>query len=221
MKKQWLTRVLYNAYLPFQYNFILDTHVFPCYNDSYSRLFSLFSKSNVDIAASCRRGDLLEVSGGAVLSKWGVASHTYWKEVYSWMKQRRYFDDQLPMLIYAKKSIWKYRWLSSNWFWASHGIDANGHFIGASKCYRSSVIVTGPVMWVHGEPNQCPLMNGKDNYLCYRKRVYFLSGTCNMTTNGPMVVESVEELRKLVMPQKPPIIDWKKDRHPTDIFWEY
>ena len=29
-EKQWLTRVLYNAYLPFNYSFILDTHVFPC-----------------------------------------------------------------------------------------------------------------------------------------------------------------------------------------------
>lgn len=220
--KQFLTRTLYNAYLPFQYNFILDTHVFPCYNDSYSRLFSLFSKSNVDIAASCRRGDLLEVFGAAVLSKWGVASHTYWKEVYSWQKQKRYPCDQLPMFIFAgKKSIWKYQWVSSNWIWASHGIDVNGHFIGASKCYRSSVTVTGPVMWIHGKPDECLLMNGKDNSLTYKKRVYLKSGKCNMTKNGPMVVESEEDLKNLVAPQKPPIIDWRKNRHPTDFFWNY
>ena len=42
-----------------------------------------------------------------------------------------------------------------------------------------------------------------------------------MTKNGPMSVESEQELRKLVAPQKPPIIDWNKNRHPTDIFWNY
>ena len=221
-EKQWLTRVLYNAYLPFNYSYILDTHVFPCYNDSYSRIFSLFKESDADVSASCRVGGVLLLSGGAVLSKWGEASHEYWKSVYKWMLERMWFDDQRPMLIYSKNtSFWKYRWLSSNWFFANHGINENGIFSGPSRCYRSSVIVTGPVMWIHGGPGECALMNGQNNSNAYKKRVYFLSGECEMKKNGPMVVFTKEHLDELVSPQKSPLLDWNITRDATSLFWEY
>ena len=67
--KQWLTRVLYNAYLPFNYSFITDTHVYPCDNKSYTDIFDLFKKSNIDISFSCRVNRGPYPSGGAVLSK--------------------------------------------------------------------------------------------------------------------------------------------------------
>lgn len=222
-KQQFLTRVLYNAYLPFEYSFILDTHVYPCYNDSYSKIFSLFKESNTDIAASNRVGNFLQVFGAAVLSKWGAASHLYWKEVYYWMLHNKWLCDQKPMRIHASKaSIWKYRWLSSNWVFASHGIDANGKFEGYAGCYRSSVIATGPIMWIHGSPEECQLMNGHNNQLSFKNRTYFKSGSCNMPRNGPMVVEYLEDLRKLVAPQKPPILlNWHKKRDALALFWEY
>ena len=69
---QWYTRVLYNAYLPFYYSYILDTHVFPCYNNSYSEIFRLFKESNVDISISKRMNNHKSVSGAAVLSKSGT-----------------------------------------------------------------------------------------------------------------------------------------------------
>ena len=196
-EKQWLTRVLYNAYLPFNYSYILDTHVFPCYNDSYSRIFSLFKESDADVSASCRVGGVLLLSGGAVLSKWGEASHEYWKSVYKWMLERMWFDDQRPMLIYSKNtSFWKYRWLSSNWFFANHGINEKGIFSGPSKCYRSSVIVTGPVMWVHGGPGECMIMNGQNNSVAFKKRVYFWSGEWDEEewSNGGIHERAVEWL---------------------------
>ena len=221
-EKQWLTRVLYNAYLPFNYSYILDTHVFPCYNDSYSRIFSLFKESGVDVSASCRVGGVVLVFGAAVLSKWGEASHEYWKNVYNWMLERMWFDDQRPMLIYSKNtSFWKYRWLSSNWIWASHGIEKKGIFSGPSKCYRSSVIVTGPVMWIHGGPGECMIMNGQNNSVAFKKRVYFWSGECEMKKNGPMVVFTKEQLNDLVSPQKPPLLNWNITRGATSLFWEY
>ena len=158
--KQWQTRMLYNAYLPFNYSYILDTHVFPCYNDSYSKVFSLFSESGVDVSASSRDGDRVYVSGGAVLSKWGAPSHSFWKEVYQRMLVCNGCDDQSAIQYVIERNQthqWTYRWLSSNWFWASIGITEEGFFLGSARCYRSSVIATGPIMWIHGDPGECGL----------------------------------------------------------------
>ena len=161
-EKQWLTRVLYNASsIQLQLH---SRHARIPLLQRFLFAYSLFKESGVDVSASCRVGGVLLLSGGAVLSKWGEASHEYWKNVYNWMLERMWFDDQRPMLIYSKNtSFWKYRWLSSNWIWASHGIEKKGIFSGPSKCYRSSVIVTGPVMWVHGGPGECMIMNGQNN----------------------------------------------------------
>ena len=40
--QQWLTHVLYNAYLPFNYSFITDTHVFLCDDRSYLDIIDLY-----------------------------------------------------------------------------------------------------------------------------------------------------------------------------------
>lgn len=220
--KQWQTRMLYNAYLPFNYSYILDTHVFPCYNDSYSKVFSLFSESGVDVSASSRDGDRVYVSGGAVLSKWGAPSHSFWKEVYQRMLVCNGCDDQSAIQYVIERNQthqWTYRWLSSNWFWASIGITEEGFFLGSARCYRSSVIATGPIMWIHGDPGECGLMNGQDGRNAYKKRVYFLRGNCNMTEKGPIVVFSKRMLSRLVTPYKPTHLNWVVDRDSDSLFW--
>lgn len=218
----WATRMLYNAYLPFNYSFIIDTHVFPCYNDSYSSLFELFSVSTVDVSASSRQ-DQLFVSGGGILSKWGERSHSYWRHVYSYMMtQCRYCDDQTAMhylLLHINSSMLHFKWMSSNWFWASHGISESGRFVGSGTCYRSSIIATGPIKWIHGESSQCNLMNGNNNEYALRKRVYYLRRYCNITTAGPSVVFSNEELKQLVYPYNSTSLDWNRELDSSSLYW--
>lgn len=218
-----MTRVLYNAYLPFSYSFILDTHVFPCHANSYSKLFSLFMHSGVDVSASCREGDRLYPSGGAILSKWGSKSHSFWKAVYQRITSCGGCDDQSAILDVLKNSLhpeWKYMWMSSNWFFASHGINENGFFAGVARCYRSSVIITGPVEWIHGDPSECALMNGPNDSIAYRKRVYFMKGNCSMKGKGPLVAFSKEELSQLVAPYKATHLQWNTTHSSDSLFWK-
>ena len=219
----WATRMLYNAYLPFNYSYILDTHVFPCYSDSYSSIFSLFCKSEVDISASCREGDRLFISGGAVLSKWGERSHSFWRYVFSYMMGScKVCDDQTAMMYSLPRfnqSMLSFKWLSSNWFWASHAIMESGRFLGSASCYRSSVITTGPIKWIHGDASQCALMNGKNNEYVLKKRVYYLRGSCNVTTSGPSVVFSSDELKRIVYPYNSTTLDWKRNLDSYSLFW--
>ena len=161
-QKQWLTRVLYNAYLPFNYSFITDTHVFPCDNRSYLDIFDLYEKSNVDISFSCRVNFGPLASGGAVLSKWGRGSHQFWIRTYKLQNKTQTYDDQGPMLNTVRQypnKLFSFKWLSSNYFYASHGITEKGKFSGPAKCYRSSIVVTCPLRWIHGSPSECEIMN--------------------------------------------------------------
>ena len=103
-KRQWYTRILYNAYSPFNYSFILDTHVFPCYNTSYSELFRRFKESNVDISYSNRK-NIKAISGGAVLSKWGPRSFSFWKDVVLFMKRSKCYEDQYTAMVVLKKEV--------------------------------------------------------------------------------------------------------------------
>ena len=215
--------MLYNAYPPFKNNYIIDSHVFPCFKDSYSKLFSLFSKSDVDVSASCRIVPVVNLSGGAVLSRMGLPSNLYWKEVYKWMCEHNCNDDQTPMFITSRKHSnqpWKYRWLSSNWFWASHGMTENGQFIGSAQCYRSSILVTGPIMWIHGDPSQCQLMNGENNSIALKTRSYFVRVKCNMTERGPRAVLSEREMDELVFPYRSPHLNWNITKNPYSLFWD-
>lgn len=221
-EKQWNTRMLYNAYLPFNYSYVLDSHVFPCHKDSYSLLFSLFSKSDADVSVSNRVAGRLCLSGGGVLSKWGYRSHAYWTAVYREMNRRRTYDDQAGMrYVYLEKKShpWKFRWLSSNWFWASHGINEKGRFVGSAKCYRSSVVATGPIKWIHGTPDQCELMNGPNDRYVYKKRCYYWRQKCNMTQPGPLVVFSKGDMETLVSPYGAPPLEWDKDKAADGLFW--
>lgn len=219
---RWQTRVLYNAYLPFNYSFIIDTHVFPCYNDSYSKLFSLFAQSEVDVSASNREGDRLFVSGGGVLSKWGPKSRAFWRRAFKHMRNR-ITDDQAAIFFNVKHSdnpVWKYRWLSSNWFWASHGISKKGLFIGSAKCYRSSIIATGPIKWIHGSPHQCTTMNGKNDEYVHMKRVFFVQRSCNTTIHGPTVAFSKKQLQEMAAPYRATSLKWNVKHDSDSLFWE-
>ena len=112
--------------------------------------------------------------------------------------------------------------MSSNWFFSSHGITETGLFLGSSTCYRSSVVVTGPVQWIHGNPNQCLLMNGKNNEHIYKYRVYFLCGTCNCNKKGQTVATSERELNQFVGNLTTPKLLWQNDntnRSNSNLFW--
>ena len=177
----------------------MDTHVFPCYSTSYSSLFRRFSESHVDIAASNREAGRVHVSGGGILSKWGSPSRVFWNSVYARMVATRGVDDQSPILFTARRKWhipWKFRWLSSNWFYASHAITESGHFLGSASCYRSSVVVTGPVQWIHGHPYECGVVNGKQDENAYRMRAFFARKRCVCKEQGPMMVFSAKEMKE-------------------------
>ena len=223
-KKQWFTRVLYNAYLPFNYSFITDTHVFPCDNKSYSDILTKFKHSDVDISFSSRVNRGNYASGGAILSKFGKGSFQFWKLTYQYQVKKNIYDDQTPMTITMKtyrNKLFKFEWLSSNYFYASHGIKEDGVFSGPSLCYRSSIVVTGPIRWVHGAPSECELMNGKNRELVDQYRVYFSKGRCETNYNGTTVITSESELNKAVHPYKAPKLKWDHDENRSgySLFW--
>ena len=223
-QKQWFTRVLYNAYLPFNYSFITDTHVFPCDNKSYSDILTKFKHSNIDISFSSRVNRGNYASGGAILSKFGKGSFLFWKLSYQYQVKKNIYDDQTPMTITMKtyrNKLFKFEWLSSNYFYASHGIKEDGVFSGPSLCYRSSIVVTGPIRWVHGKPSECELMNGKNRELVDQYRVYFTKGICNTTCTQTKVITSESELNKAVYPYKAPKLKWDHDENRSgySLFW--
>ena len=198
--------------------------MFPCYSTSYSSLFRRFSESRVDIAASNREAGRVHVSGGGILSKWGSPSRVFWNSVYARMVATRGVDDQSPILFTARRKWhipWKFRWLSSNWFYASHAITESGHFLGSASCYRSSVVVTGPVQWIHGHPYECGVVNGKQDENAYRMRAFFARKRCVCKEQGPMMVFSAKEMKEATRPFVPPPLNWKNDStRPSDsLFW--
>ena len=226
-EKQWLTRMLYNAYLPFNYSFITDTHVFPCDDKSYSDILDKFKESNVDVSFSNRVSPMWFAFGAAVLSKWGKGSQEYWIRTYKLQVEKHIFDDQRAMSAVLRKyerNMLTFRWLSSNYVYASHGITEKGFFKGPALCYRSSIVVTGPIRWIHGQQNECEIMNGKNRELVYKPRAWFLSGTCNTTEKGIKVITSEAEMKKAVYPYEAPVLEWNVNysRKPSnDLFWKY
>ena len=166
------------------------------------------------------------ISGGAVLSKWGPRSGNFWLSCADNMLQSSNYDDQRAIQVVMARSLFTnftYRQLSSNWFYASHGITDKGEFLGASKCYRSSVVLTGPIRWVHGSPTECPLMNGENNELAYTNRVYFRCGRCKCAKKGPLVATSANQLKSFAYPNIPPRLMWEKNpsHDSTSLFWSY
>ena len=207
-------------------------HVFPCYNTSYRQIFKLFKKSNTDISLS-NRMNVQDVSTAATLSKWGPRSFDYWMRCLKYMKKNRYYDDQGAATVTLRnRTGYTFKQLSSNWFFASHGISRNGIFRGDEKCYRSSIVVTGPVQWIHvGIPNkfidgvidQCKIMNGNNDEYINQPRVFFLCGKCNCTERGPKVITSKEQLQYSVGNITIPKLEWEVDnvrRNSNSLYWK-
>ena len=221
-RKQWYTRMLYNGYLPFRYSFIVDTHVFPCDPNAYRDLFALFKNSSVDIAIS-NRMNTFSFSGGGVLSRSGPRSFRFWKNIAFSMVREQSYDDQggIRDELRKKHRVYSFRMLSSNFFFATHGINSQGTFLGEGRCYRSSVVVTGPVRWIHGNAEHCQTMNGKNYEYAFRHRAFFKQGRCKTAVEGPTVVFSREQLAQYVSPMKPPRLNWANDtkRPATELFW--
>lgn len=112
---------------------------------------------------------------------------------------------------------YKYRLASSNWIFASHGISGKGFFYGNSRCYRSSVLVNGPVRWVHGNMNDCKVMNERTNIT----RCYFKSGQYNTKGKGFYAVYSKQQLVHDVSPYSAPLLNWDSisKYDPRSLFW--
>lgn len=218
--KQWMTRILYNAYLPYNYSFIIDSHVFPCDKKAPKEIFTLFKQSQVDLSVSNgvpREGALM---GGAVLLHKTRQTFEFWKSCFSYMRNSSIVDDQKAMIhVFATNSIFnlKYRRLSSNWFFANHGMNEKGLFEGGNMCYRGSIVITGPVRWVHRELEDCSIMNKQP----FIPRCYFKSGRCNTTRKGIHAVYSEKELHDTVFPLKASQLNWKEasKRNSTSLFW--
>ena len=221
---QFVTRMLYNAFPPFYLNYVLDTHVFPCDSKATSEIFDRFENSDVDISISSRmRGR--RMSGGAVLYRSNSNTFRLFMEIYQTMMELNITCDQRGLYKvfgkYSRKPFYKFQWLSSNWFYASHGIDENGNFVGKSRCYRSSVPVNGLIRFIHGSPNECELMNGKNNSLANVQRVWFSPGTCKTNRTVIGVACSENEIIQFTGNIQHPIINWNNYALASkeDLFW--
>ena len=221
---QWFTRMLYNAYPPFRLNFVLDTHVWPCDSMAVKELFEKFDASGVDVSYGNRENRLYPMGAGALFRD-SEASHDMWLYIYRWMRSINYGEDQAGMLAawndYVPKHEVNFKWLSFNWMYATHGISEKGMFSGPSKCYRSSLVVTGPVRFIHGDPEQCDIINGQNQEYAWRPRVMFWSGNCKTHGNGRYAVFSEKELRDAVTPYAIPNLKWTifARYNATDLFW--
>ena len=223
MSHQWYTRMVYNAYLPFQLSFILDTHVFPCDSNAYRDVFALFRNSSVDVSVS-NRMNTHSYSGGAVLSRKGPASFRFWKSIAKAMRRKSTYDDQwgLGNVLRRRHPYLKYRRLSSNFFYASHGITKDGVFAGLGRCYRSSIVITGPVRWIHGKQAECAIVNGPNYEHAYKTRAYFKGGQCRTRQEGPTMVFSSAQMKAYAAPARPPSLIWANvpGRSATGLFWK-
>ena len=222
--RQWKTRVLYNAYPPFRLNFVLDTHVFPCDKLAVKELFERFNDTNVDIAMG-NRMNVPSMMGAAALFRAGKGSHFFWKAAFKHMRSRRCGDDQYGIIVslrnYRYSKQFEFQWLSFNWAFASHGVREDGIFDGAGKCYRTSLVVTGPVRFIHGTPKECVMMNGEQNEYIHQPRCYFKQGKCNTAMNGYAVAFNESQFRHFVKPYKAANLHWNrmKKYSATSLFW--
>ena len=222
---QWYTRVLYNAYPPFRLNFVLDTHVWPCDQLAAKELFDQVDASDVDISFGNRRNSHRSVMGAAALFRSNPATYFFWRHAYLYMRKHRISDDQNGMLHvldrYEKKHIFKFRWLSFNWAFASHGVKANGVFRGSGHCYRVSLPVNGPVRFIHGEPTECELINGPHREFINRQRCYFCPSKCATKGRKITVAFNETQLKELTSPMPAANLHWSMfaEYSRTDIFW--
>ena len=161
------------------------------------------------------------------ISQYGVINYRTGEEIikqeYKQMLKSGNYDDQRTFRIVMARlrHTLTYRQLSSNWFYASHGITDKGIFRGPGRCYRSSIVVTGPIRWIHGSPTECPLMNGQNNELAYKYRAYFICHKCECAQKGPLVATSAKQLQSYVGRHNIPKLLWEKDKYrdSDSLYW--
>lgn len=223
--RQWKTRVLYNAYPPFALNFVIDTHIFPCDKYAMSELFERFNKTDVDVSFGNRMNHRDSVMGGGALFRSNNASHFFWKNVFRAMVTKDLIDDQNGMAYvlkaYGKRERFKFEWLSFNWLFATHGVNENGQFKGAGKCYRTSLPVNGPVRFLHGVPEQCTIINGENGKHTRRVRAWFEPGVCKTKETSTQVAFSEEEYKAMIHPSNVSELYWGMfSKFPrNELFW--
>jgi hypothetical protein len=216
-RHQWVTRVNYNAYLPFRYSYITDTHVFPCKGTNALDILHLFAESDIDIAYASLNNKH-HVSGGGILSRFSEKSFSYWKEVYLLQVKRGSLDDQTVQDSVIQGNKYRIKQLSLNWFFFFHPINSDGEFTFKSPKYLSSTLIDGAVRWVHSIPSLCTLLNGKHNEFISMPRVYL------KMKNGehkypPKVVFSNKELAETVYPNKAASITWNRTMDSFYVPW--
>ena len=138
---QFLTRVLYNMEPPFTVSLVMDAHVLFCSPQDAEEAFDLFERSDVELSYSTRLLNAWVTSGFAVFTRRTDMTKRYWAEVTKQMNGEELAgDDQHPMhrtTLRMREEGLKFRWLSNNWFFAMHGANEMGEFLGTANCYRT------------------------------------------------------------------------------------
>lgn len=223
--KQWATRMLYNAYPPFNVSFAIDTHVAPCDAAAPNEVLSLFEKSGVDLSMGNRRNYPGFIMGAGALFRANERMRQFWYEAYRAMVRRNNMDDQWAIVHMLRKKERQggisFRSLSFNWLFAGHGVKANGNFYGRGHCYRVSIPVTGKVRFANGGVQFCKIMNGEHNEHINKLRAYYTEGACRTNGRGTHVVFSEEELKAMTSPRRYPDLQWKtfQDFPKDGLFW--
>lgn len=225
-QNQFTTRMIYNAFPPFETSLVLDTHTNWCAGGDPEEAFSLFRASDVDLAFSTRVVNRWVTSGFAVLYRYNARTFDYWQRVTKFNRHYRiHGDDQYGMRVIAtdllRRNQLRFRWLSNNWFYALHGVNQRGEFIGSADCYRASVLVNGRIRFIHaGIYGQCELMNRGSSK--QRVRAQFAPGSCAFSKRSvPQLVFSQKKMEELVRPFSPPRYNWTllEQEDPDALFW--
>ena len=222
---QFLTRVLYNMEPPFTVSLVMDAHVLFCSPQDAEEAFDLFERSDVELSYSTRLLNAWVTSGFAVFTRRTDMTKRYWAEVTKQMNGEELAgDDQHPMhrtTLRMREEGLKFRWLSNNWFFAMHGANEMGEFLGTANCYRTSVLVNGRVRFIHGGENQCVLMNGNNNQYTTKVRTVYNPGKCTETYRHSKLVMSQEEFQRAADPYAAPFFNWHllDNEDPDSLFW--
>ena len=224
---QFQTRMLYNIDPPFAISLVMDAHVLFCQSGDLEEAFQLFRESDVELAYSTRILDGWVTSGCAAFFRRSPATRVFWERVTRAMNDETTAgDDQYFMNVIANemrgRGEIRFRWLSNNFFFATHGVDPQGKFVAKADCYRSSVLVSGRVRFIHGRENQCVLINGSSNQYITRTRTVYIPGTqCEGTYDHSKLVFSQEEFQSLVGTNTAPAFDWNllQNEDPNGLFW--
>ena len=207
---------------PFNYSLIMDSHVIACNASDIEEVFRLFRESNVDIAYTTRELNRWIMSGFAVLIHNTDRTFRLWRLINDFhMKIDYHTDDQYGIHYMTRtlveSGLLSFRWLSNNWFFASHGVDKDGVFGGTAKSYRSSVLINGRVRFIHTKDSRkCDYVNGKHGEVSRFLRTFYIDGEDHW-----IPVFSQRQMERLVRNYKAPAFNWHllDDNSPNALYW--